>query len=79
MKKFWMFLGAVVILAIVGGLIYRMTYVLRTGRDLAAERAAAAAALIAANNGTTATQVGNVPVKPAAVIDDSPTFSIADL
>jgi hypothetical protein len=32
--NFWKYLGALILLCIVGGLIYRLVFVLRTGTDL---------------------------------------------
>jgi len=58
MKNFWLFLGALILLIVIGHLVYPIIYILRTGRDLAADRTKAAADLLAAFNSTTAPAMG---------------------
>lgn len=70
--KFWQFLGAVVLLLIFGAIITRVVYILRTGHDLDADRAASLRGLLGKGTPAAAAQPGTpepAPMAPTAGFD----------
>ncbi len=53
MEKFFYWLGAMILLLVLGSFVYRVIYALRTGHDLAADRMTAAAPIMATTKSVT--------------------------